>query len=271
MLLFEFGIAAKKYISSVGVNEDGTIIVAGKVNGVITAWKQNTGESYEIVKVPDECSFKNEGASSISINRDGSYVVIAPRKINEPRLWNRVKNKCVISLFEKEITSSAFFSDPKKTISVIVGSIYGTLSVMDNDNFNEHARAIKSDEKQHTEQISSIIIIDDKSFISSSGDGEVKLWEKNGSNDKYKNFISLKAHTPLSGGVNALIIDRDQNLIISGGQDGFLRFWDYSPIPDGQPQIYLACKRIDKHSLLNKSTALAIKVRSICNAILKSN
>ena len=107
------------------------------------------------------------------------------------------------------------------------------------------------------------------------GDGEIKLWEKNGRHDEYKNSISLKAHTPSSGGVNASIIDRYQNLIISGGQDGFLRFWDYSLIPDEQSPIRLidlACKRIKKHSLLNKSPDdLGIKVRSICNAIPNSN
>lgn len=260
----------EEYISSVGVNEDGTIIVAGNDAGVITALKQNAGESYEIVKVSEGCSGFGEEVTSISINRDGSYVVIAPRANNVPKLWNRVTGKCVDS-FNTGQTSFAI-SNPKNPILVIIGDIHGTLSVMNvpDDYRSDDNRPIESDEKQHpkhTKQISSITIIDDEyfNFMSSSDDGDVKLWKKIDSNDKYEN-VTLKAH---SGGVNTSIIDRYQNLIISGGKDGFLRFWDKSPpIPDGQSQIYLislACKRIHKHPLLNKSTDdLAIKVRSIC-------
>jgi hypothetical protein len=269
-------VKSKRPIISIGVNEDGTIIVAANVDGVITAWEQNAAKRYESIKVLDECgNFKSQVVDSISIHSERSYVVIAPHgETRLARLWkrNRDKDECVSSLFGRGITSSAFFSDPKNPILVIVGSIYGTLSVMDND--FDPARVIESDEKQHTKQISSIIIIDDKSFISSSDDGEVKLWKKNDSNDsndKYKNF-TLKAH---SGGVNASIFDRGQNLIISGGQDGFLRLTEYTTIPDGQSPIRLidlACKRIRKHSILNKSTNdLAIHVRSICNAIPNSN
>lgn len=264
---------SKSAISSVGVNEDGTIIVAGYFNGDITAWKQNAAESYEIIKLPVKCGHFNYYVHSISINRDGSYVVISPYgnddALSPPQLWDIAKEKCEDRVFDKGITSSTIFSDSKNLFWVIVGDIHGTLSTMNVN--NEATRPIKSDSEQHTNQISSITIINDNLFMSSSDDGKVKLWRKsnNDYNDKYDNSITLQAHL---GGVNTSIIDRDQNLLISGGQDGFLRFWDFSTITNGQSQIYLACKRIHKHSLLNKSTdALAINVGSICKTILNSN
>ncbi|GBO54041.1 hypothetical protein APA_1989 [Pseudanabaena sp. lw0831] len=265
---------SKSAISSVGVNEDGTIIVAGYINGDITAWKQNAAKSYEIIKLPDKCGHFNYNVDSISINRDGSYVVIAPYgsddAISPPQLWNRAKDKCDDSLIDKGITSSSIFSDPKNLFWVVVGDKHGTLSTMNVD--NEAIRPIDSNsEQQHTNQINSITIIDKNLFMSSGKDGKVKLWRRTNNDidsDKYDNFITLEAHL---GGVNKSIIDRDQNLLISGGKDGFLRFWDLSTITNGQSQIYLACKRINKHSLLNKSNDLARNVKSICKTILNSD
>ena len=77
-------------------------------------------------------------------------------------------------------------------------------------------------ENAHQDTIYEITFTENDDYLmTSSGDGDVKVWQGNGSNQRPKYTFSHPCHV-----YTAKFHPNDPRLIATGGSDGYLRFWD---------------------------------------------
>lgn len=128
-----------------------------------------------------------------------------------------------------------------------------------------HSDSVKS-KNFHSQQIRSIIFLNDFSFVTSSDDGIMGLWTITPEMEIPP--IKLRGHSS-SVGIDTVSSNLN-GTILSGSRDGTVRLWDIKPISnmnslsDNDDIMKFACLRIKDHPVFRESE----KNDSICEKIL---
>ncbi|HEY9695604.1 MAG TPA: WD40 repeat domain-containing protein [Oculatellaceae cyanobacterium] len=191
-------------------------ILAGGSWRKIWIWNLKTGEV--IPPLEDHSHW----VLSIAISTDGQTLVSGSAD-NTLKVWNLKTGKIIHTLkgHSSWITAVAITPDGK---SIVSGSADKTIKIWD---VNTGKLSKTLEKSQESASILCLCISPDgKALASGSTNNKITLWDlKNGS------FIrSLEGH---SDWINALNITSDNTTLISGSNDGVLKFWKSNSELDG--------------------------------------
>jgi len=253
-------------VSSVGVSEDGNVIVAGYNDGTIKGWRK---DSKGIVKInfPDKYNFTSS-VNSIAVSQNSESILASTLDDSEEetvKLWEAKDSDSYSPLIKKgkSMTSLAINSNSQARFFGAFGGNDGGLFII--KGLNDNPRRIGN----HDERINSVAIISNNSLISSSDDGALKIWMLPADNEiKQIKPLVLRGH---KGSTYSSIVGYNGKSIVSGGGDGTIRFWDLSPTPKGQNLLSSACNRLKKHSFIrNPVKDIEKDIKRICQQISKT-
>jgi len=194
------------WMLSVDFSPDGTRIVTGSREGVISVWDATSGESI--------ASWAGHGQSAYAVfSPDGSRIVSGSID-NTLRLWDATSGESLATMkgHERAIFSVAFSPDGKRFIS---GSWDGTVGVWD-ANSGEAVATLSG----HTERVQSAVFSPDGSrIVSGSFDKTLRVWDASSG----AQLATLHGHDAT---VTSIAFSPDGARIISGSWDATVRVWD---------------------------------------------
>ena len=237
--------------TSVAISKNGSVVVSGHNDGKVRAWRINSADqSSTPIQLLDRDEAQAE-ITSVAVNSSGDIITASSSDGNSKGWELKKKNTSFLLELKGSVTSWAI--NPNGLI--IAGEENGVISIARN--------ADDSGEKKlgHAGRISSVTIINDNAFASSSKDQTVGLWflSKDLAKDKP---ILLRGHTQQ---VNSVNISPDEQTLFSGSQDGTIRVWDARREYSEKSVLEVACYRLRKHPVLqNPRNTLAGNVKSIC-------
>jgi WD40 repeat protein len=262
--------------TSIAISKDGSVIVAAYGDQYIRIWKSDIWESNQEDKFSENISFLNDKeleedpdpfVDLVAIDAKGETIVSSSKKLKEGerlKTWklNKVNKKYDESTdyLPQTITSTALAISPNGE-TVVGGTQQGGIFIFKVGKSD----SVKS-ENFHSQQIRSIIFLNDFSFVTSSDDGSMGLWTIT-SSDMEISSIKLRGHLSPSG-IDTVSSNSD-GTIFSGSRDGTVRLWDIKPIStmnflSDNNILKFACLRIKDHPAFRDSE----KNDSICEKIV---
>ncbi len=191
------------WVWAVAFSADSSTLVSGSFDKSIRFWNVENGESRKFDPHVSE-------VLTLDCSRAGTLLLTAGTGL-QVHVWDFSNDAEKCKFYVKGVVHSAVFSPDMKRIGLGFEQ-EKTVGVWD---INGKQQALLHG---HSDFVHCVCFIDNNTIVSASKDKMVKLWDINGS----KEIVNLSGHM---GPVNAVAYCASRKLLVSGSNDGKLRFW----------------------------------------------
>lgn len=198
-------------INAVAFSRDGRWFASAAADAAIRLWEVSTGR--ELPRLTGHSGY----ATAIAFSPDSRRLASASIS-GEIKIWDVTANQLAFDLPSRttNINQLAFSPDSKFLATVGMDQ---TLQIWDLD--RKQSRVLSG----HTEEITSVVFVDDKRLISGGRDKTIRMWDLQ-TGGVTVSFDNLGAE------VNALAVSSDGKILVAGNADNTLRLWQ---VPNQTP------------------------------------
>ena len=197
-------------ISAVAFSRDGRCFASAAADSAIRLWEVATGR--ELPRLTGHSGY----ATTIAFSPD-SRLLASGSASGEIKIWDVSANQLAFNLptQTRNINRVAFSPDSK---FLATAGMDQTVQIWDLE--TKQSRALMG----HTDEITSVVFVDDKRLISGGRDKTIRLWDL-----QTGGVTSLDN---LGAEVNALTVSPDGKLLVAGNADNTVRLWQLpNPTP----------------------------------------
>jgi len=198
-------------INAVAFSRDGRWFASAATDAAIRLWEMSTGR--ELPRLTGHSGY----ATAIAFSPDSRRLASASIS-GEIKIWDVTANQVAFDLPSRttNINQLAFSPDGKFLATVGMDQ---TVQIWDLD--RKQSRVLPG----HTEEITSVVFVDDKRLISGGRDKTIRLW------DLQTGRVTVSFDN-LGAEVNALAVSSDGKILVAGNADNTLRLWQ---LPNQSP------------------------------------
>jgi WD40 repeat protein len=259
-------------VTAVAISPDGHLIVHGNANGTIRLWtwegqlirklKLCDGPVASVAFSPDGTCIAGSGVrtiqlwdregnpispafqssvmliNSIAVSFKGQYLVCGSLS-GSVEIWDSQGN-ITASFFSGHLTPIGRPYTSYKGVEAVAISPDGNFIVSGGDNtiryWDQAGNVIGKPIQAARVYVKSVAISPDGEQVASSSDFQIRLWDREGKAVEVPNPI-VEPFSGHQGLVNSVTFSLDGRYIVSGSEDGTVRFWDRAGSPVGYPLL----------------------------------
>jgi WD40 repeat protein len=230
------------FVSSVGLNHDGTKIVSGSGHGdkTIRVWNVDTGECILILKGHTD-TVNSVGFNIGNDDENPGTKIVSGSDDKTIRVWNVDTGEYILTL-EGHTDGVASVGYNHNGTKIVSGSWDKTIRIWNVDkNSDKYGKCILTLEG-HIYMVKSVVFNHDGTkIVSGSGDKTIRVWNV----DTGECILTLKGHTGFVKSVGFNIGNDDENpgtKIVSGSGDKTIRVWNVDKNSDKYGECILTLK-----------------------------
>lgn len=275
----------KTLISSASVSENGQyFVISDNENGVTTVWLyDNNEQNNKLIPIfsNDQNTNYDNSVLSVAISNDGNFVVIGTQ--TSLRLLDN-KGTTISECFYEENGNGCSSKDSFSSIAIsgngqyiVTGHSDGSLQLFEiTPNLQESENAlsidrkieVKDTKKEHRRYIRSVAITHDGQYIASGSSDKNSSFLRN-TEGELELIYQLLGH---EGAVNSIAINPKQDIIVTGSNDGTIRWWDTNTDDIGknwETWLEIGCNRLQKHPVIKDEDEDVKNAQKACNKVGK--